>query len=1143
MRWRRIAFWATLCTLALAVLALSWLWTADLGVFKPQLERFVTKQTGRAFAINGEFHVDLSRHTTIVAEDVRLANADWADADDMVRVGRAELRIDLWSLFDGPLLVELVDVDDTDILLLNPGDRAPNWQLPIATEPGADDEPGLGVLFEQVDIHRLRVRLESAERDRPLNLDIEHLTQQYRDDDFLDLQMDATLNGKVVRVDGEFGTWDALLAGKEFDVDVDAVLDTFTLSARGRVDDIANLRRPQLEVVASGPDIDDLTRMLGLGEEGEGDIKLSGSLSPLQDGPLVLKVEGNLGLSEIDATGEVADLRSFSNIKLNMTASGPDLGRILRLGGIHQVREAPFMLRVDAAMTGELLVVREATMVFADARFDATARIPNFPGIDDAVISLNIEGPDIERFRYIIGIPGAASGPFSLGFTVDVRNDGVEVLELDGKTALAEFDGDGRIGDPDTFLGSQFNFRIRTESIAALAGAYGVEDMPDRPAEISGAAEYRADGIRTKGPVTVVIDGNSARIDGLIALREDIKGTDLAVRADGDDLAQLVAMFAEPTGVPTLPYDVGGRLRIGDDGLRLSDIEGSVGSANISAGGLLVPAAGIAGSHFDVRASGPAFEELIAGFGDIGVQDGPFELSASTAFRADGVRFERVSLTRPAASLQLDLDLGLPVSRRWMDFDLVARGQDVRAVLRHIKGLEADEQPFSVEAKGRLRGSHWDFDTVDGTVGAAGFQARGDFSFEGSRTRTDFTLRLTVPNLADIGTVDGRRFSEQALALDAHAVGSDGQVAVDGMVLSIGQSDVTGSVTYRAGTVPELDVNVYSDKLVILPLFEDEGEYVAEPEFDDGRLIPDIAVPFDAMRAMNASVVADIGELQSKNLYLTDIQVRAYLRDGALDVPIARFKARSGEMLAKASLTPAGGQGEATLQAVARDFAPGLLDANVDLAMTSDLDVDLRSTGTDLRTLAGNANGVIYIDTRGGRLKLGEMITAIYGNMLEETLNTINPAKSKNPYTDFECLIVPLTVTDGMVTSAPDVFASTAKIRAVTEASVNLKTEEIRIAARTTPRQVVSISAAEFFNPYLQVVGTLAAPRIAVDEAGVLITGGAAVVTGGLSLLARGLWDRLSKSGDACKQVSELALKTLAGRVPVLEIPDAVTTE
>jgi hypothetical protein len=45
MRWRRIAFWITVGTVALIVLALSWLWTADLGAFKPQVERFVTEKT------------------------------------------------------------------------------------------------------------------------------------------------------------------------------------------------------------------------------------------------------------------------------------------------------------------------------------------------------------------------------------------------------------------------------------------------------------------------------------------------------------------------------------------------------------------------------------------------------------------------------------------------------------------------------------------------------------------------------------------------------------------------------------------------------------------------------------------------------------------------------------------------------------------------------------------------------------------------------------------------------------------------------------------------------------------------------------------------------------------------------------------
>jgi hypothetical protein len=127
-----------------------------------------------------------------------------------------------------------------------------------------------------------------------------------------------------------------------------------------------------------------------------------------------------------------------------------------------------------------------------------------------------------------------------------------------------------------------------------------------------------------------------------------------------------------------------------------------------------------------------------------------------------------------------------------------------------------------------------------------------------------------------------------------------------------------------------------------------------------------------------------------------------------------------------------------------------------------------------------------------------------------------------------------VSLADGNVTGAPNIFVSTSKIRMVAEASLDLKTETMKVSVRTTPRRIVSVSAAELINPYVQIVGTLASPKLAVDEAGVLITGGAAVATAGLSLLARGLWERLSKSGDACKQVTEQALKELEGQLPDL---------
>ena len=1147
MRWRRIASWTAFGALALIVLALGWLWTADLAVFKPQLERFVTQQTGRAFAIDGEFHVGLSRHTSVIAEDLRFGNAEWAESGDMVTVGRAEVHVDLWSLFRGPLLIELIDLDDTNILLLNPGDKAPNWELPIESAADDDDaqqEPGIDFLVGRIDVDRLQVHLESAERDRPLNFVVDRLDQAHRDDNYLDLELRGSLDGRAVEVDGRFGTWEALLAGKNFDIDLDAVLDTFNLSIRGRIDDAANPLRPEFEFTASGPDVDDLTRMLGLGEEGEGDINLSGSLKPVTDGPLALSIRGNVGLTEIDAVGEAADLQSFDSLRLRANASGPDLGRILRLVGIHQVRESPFMLKLDAESHDGALLVNEASMVFAEAHFDGSARIPRFPSADDAVIRLQIEGPDIQRFRYITGLPGAASGPFSLGFTVDVREDGVEVLELNAKTSLGEIHGDGRIGDPDTFIGSRVNVRVATDSIARVAAAYGLREMPDQPAELSGAADYTTAGIRTVGPVAVTMGSLVAEVDGVVALQEGIRGTDFAVKVRGGDLAQVVAMFAESTAVPALPFDVAGRLRVGNDGYRLTDASGSLGSATLTVGGLLVPADGIAGSWFDVAARGSRFEELVAPLEGLEVQPGPFEFGGRIAFRADAIALTDVKLTRAVSSARVDLTIGRGGEEARLDFGVSASGRDVRNVLNRIEGFEAFEQPFSVDARGKLRGPHWTFDRFDVAVGDATLSAAGELEFGESKRSTAFDLALDVPTLAAIGIVDGRKFRDQRLSLTAKVTGGGGRLAAEDLVMRIGSSDVHGTVLARMGEVPQVDIDVRSDRLVYLPLREEPAEdYDRAPDFDDGRLIPDIAIPFEAMRKVNASIVASIGELQRDKLYLSDIELDATLSDGALDVRSLRLKARSGGLAAKATLAPAEGQGTASLQLVGRDLAFGLLDENLDLAMTSGIDIDLRSAGTDLRALAGNASGVVYVDTRGGRLTGNQFIQKIYGDMLEEILNTINPFRKTDPYTEFECLVVPLSVTDGKIEATPSIFASTAKIRMVAQGTVNLKNEKIQLSVRSTPRRIVSFSAAELVNPYLQIVGTLASPRLAVDETGVLITGGAAVATGGLTLLARGLWDRLSKSGDPCNQMSEQALQDFAGRLPDIAIEPATREE
>lgn len=1142
MRWRRTASWITFSILALAVLVLGWLWTADLGVFKPQLERFVTQQTGRSFVIDGQFSVDLAGSTTIIAEDVRFANPGWADSEHMITIARAKVRIDLWSLFHGPVLIELIEVNDVDIQLLNPGDNPPNWKLPVESAPGKDanGKPGLGMLFAQIEIDRMRVHFESVQRDRPLHLVIERFDQAHREDDYLDLAVRGSLDGRRIEIDGEFGPWGALLAGKDFAADIDATLDTLTLSARGRVDDIADLRRPELEISASGPDIDHLTRMLGLSEQDEGDIRLSASLAPIEDGPLVLELEGNLGRTEIDVQGEIADLQSFRDMKLRATASGPDLGHVLRLGGITGIPAAPFMLSFDAETLGTSLVVSAAQMDFADAKLGGSATLPNFPSSDDAVVSLQIEGRNIERFRFIPGIPGAASGPFSLSLSVDARDDSTEVIKLVANTSIGEFHGGGLIGDPNTLLGTKFHFQARIDSISKLAAAYGVDAIPDRPAEISGAGEYTTAGIRTDGPITLIVDGTSAEADGLIAVQPGLSGTDLAVTAAGDDLSRLVALFAPPAGVPALPFDARAKLRVGNDGLRLTGIDAAAGTTSLSGHGLVVPVRRIAGSWFELAARGTEFEELFESMSDLRIRPGPFELDGRIEFQVDAIGFSDVRLKREAGKARADLVLGVGGPESYLEWDIAAEGIDVRTVFSGIGGFEAFQQPFSVATRGSSRGATSAIDTLEIAIGDATLAGTGDLKFVDAATTTEVDLALLIPSLAAIGTINGRKFRDQPISARARVKDENSMWSIQDLDIRIGESDVFGTISVRMGDVPDIEIEVDADRLVYRSLLEDiEEDTVPQPAFEGGRMIPDMRVPFDALSKLNVSVEASIAEFQRDNLYLSDAALDATLRDGVVDINDFRFKARSGQLAAKASLAPDDHAGKTMLQVTGRNLAFGLAETNLDLATKIDLDANLHSSGTTLRALAGNTDGIVYVDIRGGRTVHNRFIQAIYGNMLEEIVNTINPFRRTDPHTDIECVIVPLTVTDGNVAGAPRVFMSTSKIRLVAQGEVNLKSEQLQANVRTTPRRMLSVSAAELVNPYVRIEGTLAAPRLAVDQAGVLMSGGAAMATGGLSLVARGLWDRLSQSGDACGQASKQALEALEGRMPdiVLERP------
>lgn len=1136
MRIRRFAFWSGFALLAVLVLGVVWLWTADLGVFKPRLERWLSETTGREFAIEGTFSVDLAATSIVVAEGIRLQNADWSAPADMAVVGRLEVHLNLWSLLRGPPEIDYVNIEDAEIHLERTATGERNWGLFDESSGGREParESGLPALIGVVDVDSLRVSYLSPDRDGPVNLEIGSFDKRNRADDMIELELAATIGGRELSLAGEVGTRSALRAGEEVSYQLGARLDTLTLRSEGVLDRLPRPGKPSLRFEAAGPDIDDLTRLLGIGEAGSGDIDLVGSLTAADGGPLVLDVTGNLGESEVEATGSFSDLSDLERFDLELTASGPDLGRILRLFGIHHVRDAPFMVDLRASRDHAVFELHDFDMVFNEARFQGSARLPAFPSLDDGSIRLDIGGPELERFRYVTGIPGVATGPFSLGFELTADQGGAEILALDMTTALVRLTASGRLAAAEAYTGSWLDFVAESTSLARTASAYGVHDLPDRPAVVRGSAELAEDGIRTRGPVTLEVDTFIATIDGLIAMTPGIVGSNFGFDFEGPDLSQLVDAFTVADGVPQLAYTAHGRLEVDETGYRVTGLTGEIGSSELSLAGLIATAPGFAGTRFEWSARGPAFEELAGGVSGDRVRPGEYGLSGALTLAAERLRLSDIRLDRPGGRFELSLDLGLPLSRRWADFELAARGGDVRWLLRRSHRFELNEAAFDIVADGRLRGTRLDLSRFRARVGEAVAEAEGRLDFAAVAASTRFGFRGSVPSLRRLGALDGRPLRDQSLSWQATVTGDDGVLSLDDFELLLGDSRVDGRFVYRAGDVPSVEAELDAGRIVFAALTEarETPSYDPEPTFDDGRMIPAIELPLERMRKLRLFVDVEIEALIRDKLHIKDLVLKAKLDEGVFDIERAGFDGKSGRIELRAKLDAAEERGRAELEAVARGFSLGLSPGAADASMTGDIDIRLESVGNNLRALAANAEGVVFANTRGGTIQNNRFFQAVYGDLLQEVISAINPFYTADPVTRLECVVIAWKLEDGMLGSAPNSFVRTGKFNMASRARINLGTEEVEITMRTTPRRGISISTAELFNPFVQVVGTLAAPRLAVNEQGVLVTGGAALATGGLSLLARAAWDRLMRSGKPCDTIAGQAVKALGDRFP-----------
>jgi AsmA family protein len=139
-RWPRVLLIVLAIIVVLPLLA--WL-LFDPNWLKGRIESRVQETTGREFSIDGDLGLRLGMPLWFTADNVRLANADWAEEPDMLRVERVELRIWPWQALRGNWHIQRMTLQQPWLLLQRNAEGGGNWQSLV--DPDADGEADLRI--------------------------------------------------------------------------------------------------------------------------------------------------------------------------------------------------------------------------------------------------------------------------------------------------------------------------------------------------------------------------------------------------------------------------------------------------------------------------------------------------------------------------------------------------------------------------------------------------------------------------------------------------------------------------------------------------------------------------------------------------------------------------------------------------------------------------------------------------------------------------------------------------------------------------------------------------------------------------------------------------------------------------------------
>ena len=1126
----KVLGWSLAGLLLCAALLFAYLQRADLTVYKPTVERLVSDALGHEFAIGGRFELQVGRLTRLLAEDVTITNADWADDPVLLRVGHLEVVVETLSTVFGPADVHLLAIDDVRVLLAVDGSGGSNWTVPGKETAEQDAEPGFDsntVVVREASLRRFSFQYVDPSRAAPLRVVVNEFLVRPDSEGMLGLDLDGSINDVALGMTGHIGTLDGLIRRKSVAAQLDISLGQLSVVIDGRMQDLGLMRGTETEVRVRGPEIETLIESLNLPPFATGSFDLDAVVRP--DGTMHdLSVTGTIGSATLRVDGTLDDFRHPADFDVDFALSGPESEYIAALFGVRDAFRAAYAVEGSIQRRGPRLTFDETNIRLGKGHARIHGWLESTGAVPDIDLEFQAQGQDLSLFDPFLPVDGLPAEPFDIDGRVRKQGATWTIERLAAAVGAIRMSGDGELAPRGTEH-SRIELRATGPQVSAFRELTGLEGLPDAPFDARVDLRAERGGIRLQEARGQFGD-IEATLSGWINPNDAFVGTDVTMRISGRSFGDVLP----PEFLPDLPrsaFDIEGQAVIDRDNVRIGTFKLRTGDFRAEATGTFRRHTKAPSISADVKLAVSDFAHYFPDTLLERVAGSPLSVAVHVDTRGDEITLRDLRADLGNLNVVADGNATLRAARlQGADVALRVRAPDSRLVASLAALPDLPPGPLAVDAALSVTKTGVVIRSSRTAIGEHGLQLSGELNLDRPYSGNGLTVELSGPDAQAAGRAVGYDlFTAAPYRVFAALNGTATGLSSEDIRMEIGESRASADLDIEiGGTVPRLRASMHAALLDFRPLEtrlratrqeqrDAEGKELSPAPAGERRVFSDTPIETPWLDAAFVDVDLKADQVLVYGRDLTNLVLLAHLEPGRLEVEKFGFEQAGGTAMSALRIERAERGLDVVTSVRIKEAHPILVSApGQDPATIPEfnIDFDMRGSGRSLAELAGSSNGHGFMFIDQGQILLPRF-DLILSDFITTVTRAINPMKSKSPYTELNCSLLDITVVDGMATIQNFAFQSDA-LRVLSTGTINLGTEQIDIGFQTQPRRGLGVSAGSVANSLLRVGGTLGKPTLALDAAGTAKKTGFAIATAGISLLAKGLFDRLDAEADMC---------------------------